>query len=143
MRRMAAFALAAVAAAAVAAAAGESAHRKLAAAGIGANVYPRDAAGETAPLPRMYEGAPPQIPHDTADLAITRKDNPCLDCHREGTEVAPGHRATAVPASHRVDPRTGETGREIAGARWMCVVCHVPQAAASPPVASTRRGAPK
>lgn len=139
-RRAAAAALVLLAAAA---AAGESAHRKLAAAGIGPNVYPAAAAGETNPLPRMYEGAPPQIPHDIAGLAITRKENPCLECHLEATELAPGHRATPIPASHYVDPRTGETGREVAGARWLCIACHVPQAAAAPPVGSTRRGAPK
>jgi nitrate reductase cytochrome c-type subunit len=91
----------------------------------------------------MYEGAPPQVPHDIAGLAITREENPCLECHLEAAELAPGHRATRIPASHRVDPRTGETGPEVAGARRMCVLCHVPQAGAPAPIGSTRRGAPR
>ncbi|HBB41389.1 MAG TPA: hypothetical protein DC005_08175 [Proteobacteria bacterium] len=51
--------------------------------------------GAAKPLPRAYAGAPPQIPHATADMAITAKENACLGCH---TTEAAGEAAGKVAA---------------------------------------------
>ena len=42
------------------------------------------APGSAKRLPRMYDGAPPQIPHSVAGL-----EGLCLGCHLEGAQGAP------------------------------------------------------
>lgn len=84
--------------------------------------------GERPVLPRVYEGSPPLIPHAVQDfLPITRDDNQCIGCHQveEKEEGEP----TPIPASHFVDLRNAPDTRrdEVAGARYVCVSCHVPQ----------------
>jgi cytochrome c-type protein NapB len=82
--------------------------------------------GERPPLPRPYATAPPRIPHATADfLPITRKQNACLDCHAV-KDKKPGE-PTPIPSSHYVDLRNapGQVGGQLAGARYVCVSCHV------------------
>jgi cytochrome c-type protein NapB len=84
--------------------------------------------GERPVFPRVYEGSPPLIPHAIGDfLPITRDDNQCIDCHQvdEKEEGEP----TPIPASHFVDFRNApDTRRDaVAGARYVCVSCHVPQ----------------
>jgi nitrate reductase cytochrome c-type subunit len=46
--------------------------------------------------------------------------------------------ATPIPASHYVDLRNapGVRGAEVAGARWVCTACHVPQQDVQPLVGS-------
>jgi cytochrome c-type protein NapB len=81
---------------------------------------------------------PPVIPHSVAELeAITRTENPCLDCH--GVEAARYSEAVAVPPSHHVDLRRSPDtqGDEPAGARWLCTSCHVAQTDAQPLVANS------
>lgn len=83
--------------------------------------------GESTPLARVYQGAPPLITHLVADfLPITRQENLCIDCHLvdEAGEGEP----TPVPASHRTDLRNapGKVGGKVVGARYNCVTCHVP-----------------
>lgn len=94
--------------------------------------------GETQPLPRPYVGAPPVVPHAVDGLAIRRGENACLDCHATGEEVATGHVATRVPASHYEDRFTGKKGAEIVNARFACLQCHVPQSPQVPPYALNR-----
>ena len=102
---------------------------------IGVNAYPEAGPGETTPLPRMYAGAPPMIPHAVADFSITRDQNDCLSCHADGGELAPGHNATKIPASHYRNEHTGETFPErVLGIRYNCLQCHAPQSADTPPV---------
>lgn len=102
----------------------------------GANRYTDQAPGSTRPLPRPYPGAPPLIPHSIDGLSVTRASNDCLSCHLDGTEVAEGHSATKVPASHFTNPYTQETKQgEVVGTRYNCLQCHAPQAVgAVPPV---------
>ncbi len=57
--------------------------------------------GSSKRLPRMYDGAPPQIPHSIAELRGL-----CLGCHLEGAQGA-----TLVPHPDRPN----------------CLQCHVPQ----------------
>lgn len=101
----------------------------------GMNRWTDKAPGQSERLPRPYPGAPALIPHSIDGLAIKRDSNDCLGCHLEGTEVEPGHSATKVPASHFVDPHTGEKRADRpVGMRNNCLQCHVPQAAEEPPV---------
>lgn len=95
----------------------------------GMNAAPTAEPGTTKPLALPYPGAPPLIPHGIAGLSITRESNDCLGCHLEGSEVAEGHSAAKLPASHRA-------GDGVKGVRYQCRQCHVPQdTAARPPVA--------
>jgi len=115
--------------------------------------------GAAKPLPRAYAGAPPQIPHATADMAITAKENACLGCHtteaagEAAGKVAAGE-APPVPVSHFVDAyreaynRDARNGLQtirtatlpdahgLLGSRYLCSQCHVPQAQVEPWVKS-------
>ena len=73
-----------------------------------------------------YDGAPPLIPHAIADLLpIVFDGNDCLDCHDDGD-------AKALSPAHYTDLRfaPGKVRSEIAGARFVCVSCHVSQTTA-------------
>ena len=87
--------------------------------------------GENERLPRANPLAPPRVPHGIADFVpITRSANACLDCHALGA----GAGAPELPPSHRTDlRRTPESaGDAVAGARWVCVSCHLPTSDARP-----------
>ena len=89
--------------------------------------------GESQLISRAYDGAPPVIPHSVTDLLpITRDENMCADCHMtdEKTEGEP----TPIPASHYMDLRNAPTEKRetIAGARHVCVSCHMEQTEAVP-----------
>jgi nitrate reductase (cytochrome), electron transfer subunit len=92
----------------------------------------QSAPGE-APLPvRANEESPPVIPHEIVDfLPITANSNLCLECHavEEKEEGEP----TPIPASHYVDLRNApdEQGEEVAGARYLCISCHVTRTSAA------------
>jgi nitrate reductase cytochrome c-type subunit len=84
-----------------------------------------------------YDGAPPVVPHAIADFVpIERAANVCLDCHMEGEKIA--GEPTPIPASHFVDLRNAPASRgdEVAGARWVCIACHVSVTDTPPLVAS-------
>lgn len=90
-------------------------------------------------LPRAFHDFPPRVPHDVRDsLPITAAKNGCLKCHDVAKASAPED-PTPIPASHRVDLRNApdKQGKEVAGARWVCVNCHVPQALVEPPVGNS------
>lgn len=113
--------------------------------------YSKVAAGESTPIPRSFENAPPMIPHDVEGmLPITMDYNSCLDCHMP--EMAAAINATAVPASHLATFRPKVTnvmdqlrydGNAItntsdvisvvhdegglSGERYVCSSCHAPQ----------------
>ena len=92
----------------------------------------RLAPGEGEVVPRPYPGAPPVISHAVDDfLPITWEDNACVTCHGD-----PDMGATLLPESHYVDLRNAPkvVRKEIAGARYQCMLCHVPQGGATPPV---------
>jgi cytochrome c-type protein NapB len=87
--------------------------------------------------PRAFPGAPPVISHSLADIApITRDTNDCITCHQV-SERRPGE-PTPIPESHFIDWRNapGVKRAEVAGARWVCTLCHVRQTRATPPVPS-------
>jgi cytochrome c-type protein NapB len=87
------------------------------------------APGERPVRPRAYPGAAPAVPHAIADLLpITLDQNACADCHAIAGPKRAGE-PTPIPASHYVDLRNapGKRQEKVAGARWICTACHVPQ----------------
>lgn len=101
---------------------------------IGMNRFPEDSPGETTVLDRLYDGAPPMIPHSIGDLNINRSENECLDCHMEGLELDEGHKATEIPASHYINEYSKEKKKDqVLGIWYNCFLCHVPQSSEEPP----------
>jgi cytochrome c-type protein NapB len=99
------------------------------------------APGDGALPPRVDKEAPPVIPHAVADfLPITATQNLCVDCHAVAGPKKKGE-PTPVPASHYVDLRHApdKKGDKVAGARWVCISCHVARTNAPPAVRNTFR----
>jgi cytochrome c-type protein NapB len=108
--------------------------------------------GTSKTLPRAYPGVPPQIPHDIEMFTpVTRAKNACTACHDKpgmAGQKAPGaptpmpashYTDTPMPASHYTDLRRAPdkvTGK-LTGARFVCTLCHVPQAGVKPLVGNT------
>jgi len=83
-------------------------------------------------FPRYNPEAPPAVTHGIADhLPIARDENVCIECHFE--DAGEGG-IPPIPQSHLVDLRRApETvGTKVAGARYQCISCHVPQTKAPP-----------
>lgn len=99
--------------------------------------------GQSTPLPRSYDGAPPQIPHNIRGLVpITANSNMCISCHARpnmwGSVRAKGM-PTPIPPSHYTDLRNapGKVSKNLVKARYNCTQCHVPQADVKPPIGNT------
>lgn len=78
---------------------------------------------------RAYRQQPPLIPHKVEGYQISATNNACMNCHDW-----PGHidaKAPKVSETHYVD-RQGVRLDKIAGTRYFCQQCHVPQADAKP-----------
>jgi hypothetical protein len=94
-----------------------------------------DSAPGATPLPpRVSTEVPPVIPHGIADfLPITAAQNTCLDCHGVPPPKKKGE-ATPLPASHYLEQRVqpAKKSDKVAGARWVCVSCHVGRTDAPP-----------
>ena len=74
---------------------------------------------------RSYRQQPPLIPHATDQYQVDLKTNRCLSCHdwtNAGTRNAP-----TLSMTHYLD-RDGNQLDVVAGTRWFCNQCHVPQA---------------
>jgi cytochrome c-type protein NapB len=83
---------------------------------------------------RAYRQQPPLIPHKVDGYQVTSTNNACMNCHDW-----PGHieaKAPKVSETHYVD-RQGVRLDKIAGTRYFCQQCHVPQADAKPLVKNT------
>jgi len=94
-------------------------------------------------LPRAWEGAPPQIPHRVEMyLPVVAEDNQCLDCHDTPKYIGkPKNMDRTIknksPMSR--DHYASAELEDVAGARFNCTQCHVPQSNAAPLVESTFR----
>ncbi len=87
---------------------------------------------------RAYRQQPPLIPHKVDGYQVTPTDNACMNCHDW-----PGnnkYRAPKVSETHYVD-RQGVRLDKIAGTRYFCQQCHVPQADAKPLIGNTFQNA--
>ncbi|MBE1282653.1 MAG: nitrate reductase cytochrome c-type subunit; periplasmic nitrate reductase electron transfer subunit [Rhodobacteraceae bacterium] len=74
---------------------------------------------------RNYRQQPPLIPHSIDQYQIDLKANQCLRCH--DWTVAGERGAPTLSMTHYLD-REGNQLDQVAGTRWFCNQCHVPQA---------------
>ena len=89
--------------------------------------------GSNEPVPHLFAGAPPAVPHGIDDfLPITLEENGCLECHLSADEDP--DEVPQLPDSHKTDLRgaAGEVGDGVAGSRYVCTLCHVPLTDAQP-----------
>lgn len=81
--------------------------------------------GKEGRMQRNYRQQPPLIPHSIAQYQIDIRTNQCLSCHdwtKAGERSAP-----TLSMTHYLD-RDGNELDHIAGTRYFCNQCHVPQA---------------
>ena len=74
---------------------------------------------------RNYRQQPPLIPHSISQYQIDTRANQCLSCH--DWTVAGERDAPTLSMTHYLD-RHGTELDHIAGTRYFCNQCHVPQA---------------
>ncbi|MFV0359635.1 nitrate reductase cytochrome c-type subunit [Tropicimonas sp.] len=89
---------------------------------------------ETRRFNRDYRQQPPLIPHSSDQYQIDLRANQCLGCHdwtNAGDRGAP-----TLSMTHYLD-RDGREMDHVAGTRWFCTQCHVPQANAPALVQNT------
>ncbi|SFB75114.1 nitrate reductase cytochrome c-type subunit [Tropicimonas isoalkanivorans] len=89
---------------------------------------------ETQRFNREYRQQPPLIPHSIDQYQIDMRANQCLSCHdwtNAGDRGAP-----TLSMTHYLD-RNGVEMDHVAGTRWFCNQCHVPQANAPELVENT------
>ncbi|WP_208976308.1 nitrate reductase cytochrome c-type subunit [Polycladidibacter stylochi] len=80
-------------------------------------------------MQRAYRQQPPLVPHKVAPYQIDLKVNQCLNCHDWSN--AGDHNAPTLSMTHYTD-RDGKQTDAVAGNRWFCTQCHVPQVNAEP-----------
>lgn len=87
---------------------------------------------------RAYRQQPPLIPHKVEGYQITAENNACMSCHDwpGNTKI----NAPKISETHYVD-RQGARLDKVAGTRYFCQQCHVPQADAKPLVNNTFQNA--
>ena len=74
---------------------------------------------------RAYRQQPPLIPHSVDQYQVDLKANRCLSCH-DWTNAGE-RKAPTLSMTHYQD-RDGNQLDVVAGTRWFCNQCHVPQA---------------
>lgn len=84
--------------------------------------------------PRNYRQQPPIVPHSMDQYQIDLRTNQCLTCHDWTTAGDRG--APTLSMTHYLD-RNGTQLDTVAGTRWFCNQCHVPQADAPALVGNT------
>ncbi|WKA27608.1 nitrate reductase cytochrome c-type subunit [Bradyrhizobium roseum] len=87
---------------------------------------------------RAYRQQPPLIPHKVEGYQISSENNACMGCHDW-----PGNarvNAPKISETHYVD-RQGVRLDKVAGTRYFCQQCHVPQADAKPLVGNIFKNA--
>ena len=87
---------------------------------------------------RAYRQQPPLIPHKVDGYQITTDNNACMGCHDW-----PGNarvNAPKISETHYVD-RQGARLDKVAGTRYFCRQCHVPQVDAKPLVGNIFKNA--
>lgn len=83
---------------------------------------------------RNYRQQPPIIPHSSDQYQIDLRTNQCLTCHdwtNAGERGAP-----TLSMTHYLN-RSGSQLDTVAGTRWFCNQCHVPQADAPALIGNT------
>jgi cytochrome c-type protein NapB len=87
---------------------------------------------------RAYRQQPPLIPHKVDGYQVTVSNNACMTCHDwpGNTRV----NAPKISETHYVD-RQGVRLDKVAGTRYFCQQCHVPQVDARPLVGNAFQNA--
>lgn len=87
---------------------------------------------------RAYRQQPPLIPHRVDGYQISPDNNACMGCHDwpGNTRV----NAPKISETHYVD-RQGVRLDKVAGTRYFCQQCHVPQVDAKPLVGNMFKNA--
>ncbi|WP_300514482.1 nitrate reductase cytochrome c-type subunit [Aliiroseovarius sp.] len=83
---------------------------------------------------RNYRQQPPLIPHSVDQYQVDLKANRCLSCH-DWTNA--GERNAPTLSMTHYQDREGNQLDTVAGTRWFCNQCHVPQADAPALVENT------
>ncbi|MFO1147433.1 MAG: nitrate reductase cytochrome c-type subunit [Alsobacter sp.] len=78
---------------------------------------------------RAYRQQPPLIPHKVDGYQISVENNACMTCHDWPGNTKVG--APKISETHYVD-RQGVRLDKVAGTRYFCQQCHVPQADTKP-----------
>ena len=81
--------------------------------------------GREGRMQRNYRQQPPLIPHSVDQYQIDLRTNQCLTCH--DWSKAGERKAPTLSMTHYLD-REGRELDRIAGTRYFCNQCHVPQA---------------
>jgi cytochrome c-type protein NapB len=81
------------------------------------------------PIPRDYVQQPPLVPHSIEGYEVNLKSNKCLTCHSWANYKEAG--ATKISQTHFRD-RELSVRANVAGTRYFCTQCHVPQVNARP-----------
>lgn len=91
-------------------------------------------------LPRYWEDAPPQVPHRMDKfLPLNAKSNKCLECHDEPDKIGKKVKGKPTPMSETHYVKTdGEL--VVSNKRYICTLCHGPQAEVGTLVGNTFRG---
>ena len=82
---------------------------------------------------RAYRQQPPLIPHKVEGYQISVDNNACMSCHDWPGNAKVG--APKISETHYVD-RQGARLDKVAGTRYFCQQCHVPQADVKPLVSN-------
>ncbi len=85
-------------------------------------------------MQRDFVQQPPLIPHRIDGYIINLRANKCLTCH--SWQNYKEKRATKISLTHFRD-REGNELSNVAGTRYFCTQCHVPQVNAPPLVDNT------
>jgi cytochrome c-type protein NapB len=96
---------------------------------------------ESGVLPRYWEDAPPQVPHRLDKfLPLNAKSNKCLECHEEPDKIGKKVKGKPTPmsATHYLKSEAGELS--VSNKRYVCTLCHAPQAGVDTLVGNTFRG---
>jgi cytochrome c-type protein NapB len=96
---------------------------------------------ESGVLPRYWEDAPPQVPHRIDKyLPVNAKANKCLECHEEPGKIGKKVKGKPTPMSetHYLKDAAGEL--TVSNKRYICTLCHAPQADVGTLVDNTYRG---
>lgn len=76
-------------------------------------------------ISRNYRQQPPLTPHSIEQYQIDLRTNQCLACH-DWTNA--GDRGAPTLSMTHYQNREGRQLDTVAGTRWFCNACHVPQA---------------